>query len=198
MRISLSPTDVERARRLASAHDLPEPVISSRLPTRLAHHRARVAQNRLTRRAPAPIRQRFETAKQLVLFAWFVPAFAGVGERQLYEALQQALEDRLTPLRGERPLTPRQLLTLASRQRLLDGARLHEDPDTLDWHRPTPAARGSTRWVYAYLRDSFLSFRAAAPRDDTRSVLTVGRALSLVTDLLNHLYPGAPADPATA
>ncbi|HEY9098674.1 MAG TPA: hypothetical protein VIN38_07380 [Thiobacillus sp.] len=72
----------------------PDPVDLSFRPIALAERHASIAATSLTPGVPEYIREHFETAKNLLLYAWFVYRFIPVAELHAYSTVEMALKVR--------------------------------------------------------------------------------------------------------
>jgi hypothetical protein len=89
---------------------------------------AALLEMQVTDRAPANVRQLFETAKNVALYTWFVFRFHQVSEMVAYSALELALRERAGFVEWDlakrrRPPTLRPLLELARREGWLKNER---------------------------------------------------------------------------
>ena len=71
-----------------------DPTDLSFRPITMAERHAEIAAISLTAYAPEFIREHFETAKNLLLYAWFVYRFIPVAELHAYSTVEMALKER--------------------------------------------------------------------------------------------------------
>lgn len=95
----------------------------------LSDMHARLAEMKLSSTVPDAIRRQFETARNLMLYAWLVFEFQTVAELQAYSTLEFALRERLgnpKKKRGDKlvPLMLRDLLAKAVRESVIVADRL--------------------------------------------------------------------------
>src|SRR5437016_2006421 len=69
----------------------------------LDDHYAKVSVFALRESVPDNIRIHFETAKNLLLYSWFVYNFISVAEMQAYASAEYALRERIGTAAGEKP-----------------------------------------------------------------------------------------------
>jgi hypothetical protein len=98
----------------------------------LSEHHSAISRITLRDAVPEDLRDHFVTAKNLLLYSWYVYRFIAVAELHAYATLEFALRRRLGFDNDERPPTLHSLFGMAVAQGLLtdeDFAELRQDPD---------------------------------------------------------------------
>lgn len=177
-------------------------------PFELADLHGRLGDTKLSPAVPDDIRRQFETARNLMLFAWFVFEFQTIAELQAYLALELALCTRLPEAKREQrtkqgvklvPLTLGPLLKKAVAGGLIVPEKLPAYARMLAWQAwqkrtsampmaPAPKAKRWLQLVMQGLPALRNSLAHGSPKLDLFSSLN---SLELCGDLINALFPAA-------
>jgi len=183
-------------------------------PFELSDLHERLNLSKLDPAVPETVRCQFETAKNLMLYSWFVFEFHTIGELQAYATLELALRTRLPDAKQKRrrkgrevmaPLSLGPLLQLAVKDGLVVAEKLpawERAKAVSEWHRkqsglPAGAQRTSKEWlqlVIEYIPD----FRNSLAHGNRKLYLEASlRQFEICADLINQLFvsplPNSPA-----
>lgn len=176
----------------------PDPVDFSFRPIELSERHTAIAAISLTPCVPEHIREHFETAKNLLLYAWFVYRFIPVAELHAYSTVEMALKDRATQ-ESLRARTLRPLLKIAiERGWIVDEAfsnvRREREAMEREWewrHQlglvPTPEENDSQRYCKMLLDSMPYLRNDLAHGSKTLHPGGVG-TLAICADLINQLF----------
>jgi hypothetical protein len=115
-------------------------------PFELADLHERLTLSKISLSVPETVRRQFETAKNLVLYSWFVFEFHTIGELHAYASLEFALRTRFPDAKQKRirkgkevmePLTLGPLLQLAIKERAIIAETLpawERTKDVSEWY----------------------------------------------------------------
>lgn len=176
----------------------PDPVDFSFHPIALAERYAAIAAISLKPCVPEYIREHFETAKNLLLYAWFVYRFIPVAELHAYSTVEMALKERATQASLQtRTLAP--LLKIAIKRGWIvdeDFSNVRREREAMEreweWRRqfglaPTPEESDAQRYCKMLL-DSMPHLRNdLAHGSKTLHPGGVG-TLAICADLINQLF----------
>lgn len=176
----------------------PDPVDFSFHPIALAERHAAIAAISLKPCVPEYIREHFETAKNLLLYAWFVYRFIPVAELHAYSTVEMALKERATQESLQaRTLAP--LLKIAIKRGWIvddDFSNVRREREAMEreweWRRqfglaPTPEENDAQRYCKV-LMDSMPYLRNdLAHGSKTLRPGGIG-TLAICADLINQLF----------
>ncbi len=91
-------------------------------PYTISDYYATIAEIEVVVRAPDDIREHFQTAKHLMMYAWYVYRFGVVAEMHAYASLEYALRTRFDLAGTSKPSSLRRLLRRAIEEGLLTDA----------------------------------------------------------------------------
>jgi len=169
---------------------------------------ARLSQVKLASTVPDNVRRQFETARNLMLYAWFVFEFQTVSEMQAYASLELALRTRFPEAKRERKrkqkttleyLTLRPLLELAVKNGLIIPEKLpawERNRLRREWHEkhfgiPTGKPLSASEWLQA-LVEIIPNWRNSLAHGDSHLFLEASlNQLELCADLINALFQTA-------
>ena len=166
-------------------------VTGERTPITVAHHHSGLVGEDLGQSVPAHIRDHFVTAKNLLLYSWFVYRFIPVAQLHLYSCLEFALRDRLQLDHLERPPSLDRLFALARSEGVLEGVTIRErhvqklpklrddDPDGTD-----------AVWFFNHMAPYIRYFRNNLAHGTITLMPDGGQSLRVVRDVVEHLYAG--------
>jgi len=172
----------------------------------LADLHGRLSDTRLSPAVPDDVRRQIETARNLMLYAWFVFEFQTIAELQAYLALELALRRRLPEAKREQrtkqgvklvPLTLSPLLKKAVAEGLIVPEKLPAYARMLEWRAwhqresampmaPAPKAKRWLQLVMQGLPTLRNTLAHGLPKLDLFSSLN---SLELCADLINALFP---------
>jgi hypothetical protein len=154
----------------------------------VAHHHEWLARENLGEGVPEYIRDHFATAKNLLLYSWFVYRFIPVAQLHLYSCLEFAFRDRLG-LNNEKPPALRRLILLAQSAGLLDGVTIRERraPHFHKLRDDDPAATDAV-WFFNHMASYIGYFRNNLAHGAITLMPDGGRSLRVVRDVVSHLY----------
>lgn len=176
----------------------PDPVDLSFRPIALAERHAAIAAISLTPCVPEYIREHFETAKNLLLYAWFVYRFIPVAELHAYSTVEMALKVRAN-LESLQAKTLAPLLKIAiKRGWIVDEAfsNVRREREAMEqeqeWRRlldvpPTPEEQDSQRYCKMLLDSMPYLRNDLAHGSKTLHPGGVG-TLAICADLINQLF----------
>lgn len=156
-------------------------------PLELADFHAFLEEIQLTSTTPEHIQNSFLTARHLELYSWFVYRFTMVAQLQAYATLEYALRERLGHAEVERRPGLRQLLSSAVERGFVEEQKIRDWPghreDIPEAERFCPG-----EWLRR-LPEFIARFRNDLAHGSFTLMPDGGRALRVVGDIINQLYP---------
>jgi hypothetical protein len=164
-------------------------ITGERIPLSIERHHAWLAVEVLGSHVRRDIQDHFATAKNLLLYSWFVYRFIPVAQMHLYSCLEFALRDRLGLEKKEHPPTLRPLIRLAFAQGLLDGVVIR------DRHlqsglaiNPTDPYKSDAEWFVGHMAEYVSFIRNNLAHGAFTLMPDGGRSLRMVRDVIDHVY----------
>jgi hypothetical protein len=177
-------------------------------PFELADMHERLSLSKLDSAVPETVRRQFETAKNLMLYSWFVFEFHTIAELHAYASLELALRTRLPDAKKKRwrkgkeimePLTLRPLLQMAVKERLIVAETLpawERAKDVSKWFQKFYGLQGgvqrtSAEWLQImieHIPDSRDTLAHGNPRLYLENSF---KQLEICVDMINQLFSSA-------
>jgi hypothetical protein len=179
----------------------------------LADLHARLSDIKLSNALPEDVLRQFETARNLMLYAWFVFEFQTIAELQGYATLELALRTRFPDAKrairkksGEvvlTPLTLGPLLQLAVKRRAIAPEKLvtYEQAKSVKAFRakmgpnPTGTFPSPKEWLSERIRTFPILRNRLAHGRPSLDLFGSLRHLEICADLVNALFPSASTAP---
>jgi hypothetical protein len=160
-------------------------------PLTLETYYERIAQEILPHHLPDDVRQKFETARNLLLYSWFCYRFFPVATLHLYATLESGLRHALHDVQNERSLGLKRLLVSAREKGLLLSARFR-DRSPMPLAPPVPITAPPEAFLemieklIPYMRNELAHGAELLWPDHTHT-------LRIVRDALIQLFPAPPS-----
>jgi len=166
----------------------------------LAERHASINEIELSPTAPDPIREHFETAKNLLLYAWFVYRFIPVAELHAYSTVEMALRERAKLVAPKTRNLARLLKVAIERGWIVDegfglvrrgrqAAEREREMLKQSGISATPEERDVQRYCKV-LMDALPELRNELAHGSHMIHPGGFRTLALCADLINQLFPG--------
>jgi hypothetical protein len=171
----------------------------------LADLHERINLSKLDAAVPEAVRRQFETAKNLMLYSWFIFEFHTIAELHAYASLEFALRTRFPDAKRKRmrkgrevlePLTLGPLLRMAVKEGVIVAETLpawERAKSVSEWYQkrydlPSGAQRTSTEWLQLII-EHIPTFRNTLAHGNPQLYLEASfRQLETCADLINQLF----------
>ena len=179
-------------------------------PFQLTDLHERLMLSKIESSVPEKVRRQFETAKNLMLYSWFVFEFHTIAELHAYATLELALRTRFPDakkeqtLKGQKVMMPfslRRLLDLAVKQKVIVAETLpawERVKFNRKWYQerfnlPESPMQTSDEWLQKLL-EIIPNFRNSLAHGEPRLYLEASfKQLELCCDLINQIFPSVKA-----
>lgn len=191
---------IQEPSRWSAAQQFRDPATNSFRDRELVDHHKILATYPLVDWVPELIRDRYDTALNLALYSWFVPAFNRVGEMHALATVELALRVRLHGWFPKRRDPLASMLEQAVELGLLSGKPSRAVPVVTAhgraWEPMRPSEPGQYDAYIEELRKAIPNFRNRLAHGDTGFVATAYETLAVCGDLIEEIWN--PTNPLAA